>query len=1589
MKIKKLLALSFVAVGVTGLASCKDKETTYTEEEVNNKVTEAVDKAVDEAVKAEQEKSQEALDTAGKQELSTAKTTAKGNIDSFVENVLAVAELTAGDVEGLEDAVSAAKTAIDKKTKTADVATEYQTSITTINNLVKATIAALKAEAEEEAAAEEALQAQILLNAQTEAIANVAAYNSTDKYYINTKDDGSIKNIIDLASNSIKSCTTVDGISKIVEDTKTALDAGYEFLLENSYILVSTADELVEAFKGDASSHIISNNIKLANDIDFTAATDAVTALNAANNETFSGIFNGNGYKITNLSITPGNNKRGLLFKDATNAIIKNLTYQNCSMSANSEGLSLVCGYSTNCAFDNLEFYNCALTAGNIGGLLVGRKVIGNLSVTNITVKGGTIINTAKYGGSLVGDTDGTDKNSILYFNNLDIDMNVKNAQGDESGLVIGRARNADSTYIIENSRLNVIFVDSANVGHTSALVGGKTALNNLTVKNVVVSGVLPEGSEKDIVIGSGKGADKIKAENLYVITDKTPNGTYNVVKGVKEVTSNMMDATWYKDTLGLDVDYEDAADSTSAWVIEKDGTIKLRYASSNVIDDLAELIDIQIDSKLAKKYYFYNEEFTSEDLVILGTFRNPSGVVLQAPIALSDTENVKTGKYTLDSSAFNKEVAGIYDIKITATKGSAVIEKTYQVSVNLLSAIEVKTDTATLVMGKGSDLVKDGLIVIGTYSDGTNTKTFPIPSDRFTVDSLNTYNKDAAGTYTITVDASEHGATFTSTYDVEVIDVLQATDTISVSVDSSVLATTVDTTENTATFKSINDALNYLEALYAGKENEKTAVKTINLAAGTYNEKVYVNLDNVHLVGAASEREHTIASVGNFNDGYATQIIFDAVNGKNLPDLTGKYGSDNSATVYVKANGFEAKNISFVNSWDYLHTTQGDNQALALYIQGDKSIVTDCSMHGYQDTVQTKTGRSYFANCYIEGCTDFIYGVNSVTVYENCHINVKLNNRNGSKNESVIFAPKTDEGNNLGYYINNCKFTYDYDCVQKISIGRTWGAKSTLVIMNSNFIGNMFRTNAYDSTNKCRYNNMSGAPTEAHFYEFANSGAGAISKSVDGVTVLTEANDLITSVLSKAIFDATATGFTGEFVVPAPKPIYAVTYVTNGDSDKIIPYGYSMYSANEKAEDVPLTDQKEHYTFGGWYTDKDCTTAYDFNTTLTGDVTLYAKWDLNKYELSYVSEKGSAPTAVTEVSQLTEAHLPTLVDEATNFTFGGWFYDAAFTQAAAKDQWLTANTTLYAKWVDPNGSVQTNNYAFSYSAIDKSKLTKIDANKDGVIAEDEYDKAQITQAVFDGTANSFLTVIDSTKVTYRKSNDCIEIKGENLTVTFAGTGTFKVKFASTGDSNESWFSLEDSTGTALEASNASSLTVATGQTNVYTVTGTTWVEVTYNITAAGTYTLCSNHSSRGCRINTIEMVDNVVVAPVDPDAITENTTVVLGSNNADLVALCTDSVIQGKTVKLGKITIDASSGKLRLNGGDNAQVNTGTTITFKVAAGAKVKVVGYPGNFAYSLDGVAATTADTEKTYDSAATVTIAATGNQYIKSIIIEYAA
>ena len=111
----------------------------------------------------------------------------------------------------------------------------------------------------------------------------------------------------------------------------------------------------------------------------------------------------------------------------------------------------------------------------------------------------------------------------------------------------------------------------------------------------------------------------------------------------------------------------------------------------------------------------------------------------------------------------------------------------------------------------------------------------------------------------------------------------------------------------------------------------------------------------------------------------------------------------------------------------------------------------------------------------------------------------------------------------------------------------------------------------------------------------------------------------------------------------------------------------------------TPSAPTKAGYTFDGWFTDKDYTKSYDFATPVTDDITLYAKWTINSYNVTFNSMGGSL-VASQNVDHNTAAVKPADPTK-TGYTFDGWFTDKDCTVAYDFNALVTDNITLYAKW--------------------------------------------------------------------------------------------------------------------------------------------------------------------------------------------------------------------------------------------------------------------------------------------------------------------
>ncbi len=193
------------------------------------------------------------------------------------------------------------------------------------------------------------------------------------------------------------------------------------------------------------------------------------------------------------------------------------------------------------------------------------------------------------------------------------------------------------------------------------------------------------------------------------------------------------------------------------------------------------------------------------------------------------------------------------------------------------------------------------------------------------------------------------------------------------------------------------------------------------------------------------------ITLYGTSTDATQTRIVFDNNAGKPKaagssanpcnPNLNGTtFGTSGSATVAVMAADFVALNLSIINDTDE-DEAEGSVQAVALLVQGDRTVFDNVRVLGNQGTLLAKSSsvdnvaRSYFRNCFIEGDTEFILGRGTL-VLDGCTIH-SLSERvdNGS-----VLAASTDARNPFGFLVTGATFSADDEAGESsMRLGRAW----------------------------------------------------------------------------------------------------------------------------------------------------------------------------------------------------------------------------------------------------------------------------------------------------------------------------------------------------------------------------------------------------------------------------------------------------------------------------------------------------------------------------------------------------------------------
>lgn len=154
-----------------------------------------------------------------------------------------------------------------------------------------------------------------------------------------------------------------------------------------------------------------------------------------------------------------------------------------------------------------------------------------------------------------------------------------------------------------------------------------------------------------------------------------------------------------------------------------------------------------------------------------------------------------------------------------------------------------------------------------------------------------------------------------------------------------------------------------------------------------------------------------------------------------------------------------------------------------------------------------------------------------------------------------------------------------------------------------------------------------------------------------------------------------------------------------------------------------PEAPVREGYRFDGWFTEPECTNAYNFETAISDSMTLYAKWtkveDWKPLEMFVTFKYNDGVTEDRLVKVGEDGTVAKPADPAREgYVFDGWFTDAECTEAFDFATKLDGNISLYAKWtkaedwkpigpsepVDPEKPVDPENPGGGNKPVDPSK---------------------------------------------------------------------------------------------------------------------------------------------------------------------------------------------------------------------------------------------------------------------------------------------
>jgi len=254
--------------------------------------------------------------------------------------------------------------------------------------------------------------------------------------------------------------------------------------------------------------------------------------------------------------------------------------------------------------------------------------------------------------------------------------------------------------------------------------------------------------------------------------------------------------------------------------------------------------------------------------------------------------------------------------------------------------------------------------------------------------------------------------------------------------------------------YRSLNDAIAKVP-MRTGSADPRWIIA---VKPGTYRERIYV------------QRERgRIAVVG--EDAARTVVTYDLHAGVKGPDGL-PIGTFRTPTVQIDGDGMIWENLTIANAAGPV------GQAVALRVDGDRVTFRRCRFLGWQDTILLNRGRHYFADCYVEGHVDFIFGA-ATAYFGRCHIHCLK--------DGYVTAASTPEGTAHGFVFADCRI--DGEPGVKAYLGRPWREFAAVTFLRTE-MSEVIRPEGWHNWDK------PVAEKRARFAEFANTGPGSVTTS-------------------------------------------------------------------------------------------------------------------------------------------------------------------------------------------------------------------------------------------------------------------------------------------------------------------------------------------------------------------------------------------------------------------------------------------------------------------------------------------------------------